>query len=192
MVLFWAAIRIDSVSLLNCPFRSHVQILLFETSLVYRLKYPYSCFSTHFCFLVFVLLIIMLSVLFLISITSLSLLFFMYSSSPYIDALTLSLMLANPLPPSFLDTYNQSISSLGCEALCIVIGFLVIWIICLSSSLVYFKNGPVYLSRVTAQVFIPLMIFLLKFSRSSEILFFIFSFISTCLMVSASNIPEYS
>ena len=32
-------------------------------------------------------------------------------------------MLASPLSPSFLDTYNPWISSLGCEALCIVTSF---------------------------------------------------------------------
>ena len=41
------------------------------------------------------------------------------------DASTVSLMLASPLPPSFLDTYSLSTSSLGCNALCMVISFLV-------------------------------------------------------------------
>ena len=40
-----------------------------------------------------------------------------------------------------------------------VISFLVIWSICLSSSLVHFKNGPEYLKRCIAQVFIPLIRF---------------------------------
>ena len=51
-------------------------------------------------------------------------------------------MLANPLPLSLLDPYSLSTSSLGCYAFCIVINFLVLWSICLSSSLVDFKNGP--------------------------------------------------
>ena len=51
------------------------------------------------------------------------------------DASTVSSMLASPLPPSFLDTYNLSTSYLGCNALCMVISFLVLWSICLSSSL---------------------------------------------------------
>ena len=38
----------------------------------------------------------------------------------------LSSMLASPLPPSFLETYSLSTSSLGCKALCIVISFLVL------------------------------------------------------------------
>ena len=109
----------------------------------------------------------------------------------------LSSMLASPLPPSFLDTYSQSTSSLGCNALCMVISFLVLWSICLSSSLVHFKKGPKYLTRGTAQVFIPLIRFLLHSFVTSSFLvlprysFLIFSFICTCLMVSASKMPMY-
>ena len=44
--------------------------------------------------------------------------------------------------PPFLNTYSQSISSLGCKAMCIVINFLILWFICLSSFLLYFKNVP--------------------------------------------------
>ena len=40
--------------------------------------------------------------------------------------LMLSSMLASRLPPSFLDTYSLSTSSLGCNALCMVIIFLVL------------------------------------------------------------------
>ena len=113
------------------------------------------------------------------------------------DVSTLSSMLASPLPPSFLDTYSLSTSSLGCNALCIVISFLVLWSICLSSSRVHLKKGPEYLTRGTAQIFIPLMRFLLLSFVSSSFLvllsysFWIFSFISACLMVSASKMPKY-
>ena len=44
MVLFCAAIRRDSVSLLWFSFLSHVQVFLCEISVVCRLKYPYSYF----------------------------------------------------------------------------------------------------------------------------------------------------
>ena len=74
------------------------------------------------------------------------------------DASTVSLMLASPLPPCFLDTYSLSTSSLGCNALCMVISFRVLWSICLSSSRVHFRKGPEYLTSGTAQVFIPLII----------------------------------
>ena len=109
----------------------------------------------------------------------------------------LSSMLASPLPPSFLETYNLSTSSLGCNALCIVISFLVLWSICLCSSLVHLRKGPDYLTSGTAHVFIPLIRFLLlSFVLSSFLVllrcsFLILSFISTCLMVSASKIPKY-
>ena len=64
------------------------------------------------------------------------------------------------------------------------------------SSLVHFKNCPKYLIRGTAQVFIPLMRFLLCLISSSFLVlmrysFLIFSFISPCLIVSVSNIRKY-
>ena len=62
-------------------------------------------------------------------------------------------MLASPLPPSFLDTYSLS-TSLGCKDLHMVISFLVLWPICLSSLLIHFKNRPEYLTRETVQIFI--------------------------------------
>ena len=43
------------------------------------------------------------------------------------------------------------------DTLSMIISFLVLWSICLSSSLVHFKNGPEYLTRGTTQVFIPLI-----------------------------------
>ena len=91
-------------------------------------------------------------------------------------------MLASPLPPSFLDTNSLSMSSLGCNALCMVISFLVLWSICLSLSSVHFRKGPEYLTRGTAQVFIPLIRFLLEsfvsssFPSSPEIFFLNFIF----------------
>ena len=68
-----------------------------------------------------------------------------------------------------------------------VISFLVLWSICLSSSLVHFRKGPEYLTRGTAQVFIPLIRFLLEslsqvvFSFSWDILLkFCLSFTLVC------------
>ena len=92
-------------------------------------------------------------------------------SNRCINASTLSSVLASPLPPTFLDTYSLSTSSLGYNALCMVISFLVLWSICLSSSLVYFKSGPEYLMRITARVSIPLIRFLRHSFVSSSFLF---------------------
>ena len=64
-------------------------------------------------------------------------------------------MLVSPIPPSSLDTYCLSTSSLWCKVLCIVISFLVLWFPC--SSLVHFKNDSEYLTRGTAQVFLFLL-----------------------------------
>ena len=103
----------------------------------------------------------------------------------------------NAVPPSFLGTYSLSTSSLGCNALCMVISFQALWSICLSSSLVHLRKGAEYLTKDTAQVFIPFIRFLLLSFVSSSFLVllryyvWILFFISTCLMVSASKIPKY-
>ena len=83
MALFCVAIRRDSASVLALSFLSYVQVFLLDISLVYRLKYLYNCFSTHFCFL----LIFMFFVLFLVAVISLSLHFV---SSSRFDASMLS------------------------------------------------------------------------------------------------------
>ena len=81
----------------------------------------------------------------------------------------------------FLTTYSLSTSSLGCKASCIVINFLVLLSICLSTSLVYFMNGPEYLTMNNSGVHLFDKIFtaelgLQKFSRFFEILFSYFFF----------------
>ena len=89
----------------------------------------------------------------------------------------LSSMLASPLPPYFLDTYSLSTSSLGCCTLCMVISFLVLWSICLSSPLVHFIKGLEYLTRGTTQVFILLIRFRqLSFVSSSFLVLIRYSF----------------
>ena len=77
MVLFCAAIKWYSISLLRFPFPSHAQILPCVISSVCRLKHLYSCFSFHFSFLVFVhfLSVFMLSPLQLVVAINLSLFF---------------------------------------------------------------------------------------------------------------------
>ena len=71
IALFCAAIRKDSVSFLKFPFLSHVQVLSCEMLFISRSKLPWSCFSFHFCFLVFVILLsIVSSVLFLMAVIS--------------------------------------------------------------------------------------------------------------------------
>ena len=64
--MFCDVIKRDSVSLVRFPFLNHVYVCLWEIPPVCCLKYPYSCFSSHFCFLVFLnwfLSVIMLPVL---------------------------------------------------------------------------------------------------------------------------------
>ena len=77
MALFCAAIRIDSFSLLSFPFLSHVHVFSCKISLVCRLKCSHSCFFSHFCLqIIFVLLMLVLSILFLVTTISLPLRFF--------------------------------------------------------------------------------------------------------------------
>ena len=68
IAVFCAAIRRDSVSLLNLPFLGHVQVFLFKMFFISRLK----SFFLFFVFLVIVvLLVLVLSVLFLVAVISL-------------------------------------------------------------------------------------------------------------------------
>ena len=55
---------------------------------------------------------------------------------------------------SFLATFSQSTSSVGCKVLCIFMTFLVPWSINWSSSLVHIENGPEYVTWGAAKVFI--------------------------------------
>ena len=173
--------------------------LVFEIPFVCHLKFPWSCFPYHFSFLfISVLLMVVLSALFLMAIISFppraflcSLLVILLMHQRYPQ------MLVSPLPPSFFVTYCLPASFLGCKALWIVISFLVLWSICLSSSIILFRNSPEYLTRKTAKVFIPLIRLVQYNLVSSSFLvflwysFLIFSFIFTCLMLSSSNIPKY-
>ena len=145
-LLLCAAIRRDSVSLLRFPFLSHVQIISCAILVICHLKYTHSCFSFHFCFLVFVVLLVLtLSVQLLATIICLYLLFLMYSLSPCINASTQFSVLLSPLYFFFFLTNLFFLLSLECRALCIVVIFLVLWLICLT--IIHFKNSPEYLTR---------------------------------------------
>ena len=72
MTMFCAAIRRDSVSLLKLLFLSHVLVFSYDMLFISCLKRPESWFSSHFCFQVIVIrLVIVLSVLFLMAVISL-------------------------------------------------------------------------------------------------------------------------
>ena len=148
-------------------------------------------FSSHFCFLVIsVLLILVSSVLSLEVVISLSPHFYMWSSSRCINASTLASIMVSLLPPSFLDTYSLSTSSLGCNAVCMVISFLMIWSICFFS-LINFKNGPEYLTKGTALVFISFIGFQLYSFVSSRFLVLLrFSFIIIIIFLASFSCPR--
>ena len=68
LMAFSVAIRRDSVSILRFPFLSYVQVLSCEMLFISRLKRPLIYFSSHFCFVVIVVLLIsVLSVSFLVA-----------------------------------------------------------------------------------------------------------------------------
>ena len=150
-------------SLLRFPYLSHVQVFSGEISLfvggnAHRVVFlPIFVFWLFFfCWCLCLMLVSFLTGYNQSSPSS----FLCNSSSCCIDVSTLTSMLESLLPPYFLYTYSLSVLSLWCNALCIVISCLVLWSICLSSSPVHFKNGLKYLTRETAQVFVPLMRFL--------------------------------
>ena len=106
MALFCTSIRSDSVSLVKFPFLSQVKV--FKILFVYRLKCPYNCFSSHFCFLV--LFILVLHVSSLVAAINPSLLFFMSSSSRLIDVLTLSSMLTRKRKKKYICWIEQPLT----------------------------------------------------------------------------------
>ena len=82
-------------------------------------------------------------------------------------------------------------SFLGCKALCIIMSFFVLWSICWGSSMGHFKNIHEYLTRGTAQVFIPLMGFLLRSLVSSSFLVLLFKFFLSSLHLWLCPLPIF-
>ena len=64
------AIRKDFVSLLKFPFLSKVQVFSCDILFISRLKHPWCCFPSHFCFVVVILLSLVFSVSFLVAVIS--------------------------------------------------------------------------------------------------------------------------
>ena len=98
IALLCSAIITDSISLLMFSFLSHDYVFSWKMSFVSRLNRLYICFSSHFCFLVnLVLLIFVLSVLFLMDLIRLPSRFSVLYSSRFIDAMKYVLL----SPPFF-------------------------------------------------------------------------------------------
>ena len=133
-LFFFSTVWRDSVSLLGFSFLSYVHVFPWDMSLVSSLKRSYSCLCPNLFLVIVVPLVLVSLVLVLVAVICLPPNFSILSSSRCIDVSTQSSMQASPLRPSLLDTYILSTSSLGCNSLCMVISFLVLWSICLSSS----------------------------------------------------------
>ena len=86
--------------------------------------------------------VLMLSVFLVVAVISFSLPFLMKCSSPRIEGSMISPMLPIPLPLFFRHTEWLDITCLRCKTLCILITFLVLYSICLSSALVHLRMVP--------------------------------------------------
>ena len=120
MMLFYAAVRKDSVILLKFSFFSHVQIS-YKISLVCCLEYPFRLISSHFCSLVIVHLILELFLFCLLSIIRLSLLF---SNLAFKSLYRCIDVIFSAVASSFTFLFFLDInllSCLGCKALNIVL-----------------------------------------------------------------------
>ena len=148
MALFCAAIRRDSVSLLRFPFLRHVHIFSSMMSLVSRLKTSIELFFFPLLFSGYCRPTAphVVRIVFIGYNQSSSALFYVVFESLY-RCVNAVFNAASPLSPSLLDTHSLSTSSLGCNTLGMIISFLVLLSICLSSSLVHFTNGPEYITR---------------------------------------------
>ena len=137
--------------ILRCAYTtcSYGQILLLARFPEDHLAQPLVSFHI---IVIFVLYMLVLSVLFLVFVISLLPRLFINFLGHCIDASTLSWMLVSPLPPSFIDSYSLSLSSLGCSALYIVMSFLFLLCICWSSH--------EYLTKGTAIIIIIIIIWI--------------------------------
>ena len=120
-------------------------------------KFSHVRFRLFVAWIVFLPIFIFWLFLFCLYLCCMYCFWWLWSLSHYID----ESMQGSPPPLSFLDIYCRSVSYLGCRTLCIVISFLVLWSISVSSSLVRFNNGPEYLTRRRAHVLSSLLLLLL-------------------------------
>ena len=120
--------------------------------IVFRLNYPYSCFSSRFCFSSYC----SVCLYFVSSATRRWDLSFIapFNVVPECSNRFIPALFNAGESPSFFYTCSLLMPSFRYNALRIVIKLWVLWSICLSSSLVYFKNGPMYLTKENCQMFI--------------------------------------
>ena len=132
MIMSCPRIRRNLVSLIIFSFPSHAQLFSGGISLVYRLKYPCSCFTSHFCFLVIVILLIFSQpMLFLGRVINCSCLFVYIFDSSYqcIDAILNtdeSSSSSSSSSSSFFSGHIKAMSSFLCKARCIVMSSFVL------------------------------------------------------------------
>ena len=146
-----------SVSFFRFPLVSHIQespIAIFSVCLKCC---PCNAFSFHSAFLsIFIhrlnssLFLLRVSISLLAAIINRSSVWLIYLSSPNLARSIQSSTAINPRQPSFLGKYNLQALSLGCNALCIVIIFLIILSLVCNCSLVHSMKGAEYLNEEPA------------------------------------------
>ena len=130
IALFCVAVRRYSLSLLRFLFLSYVKVFFCEISFVCLLKCPYSCFYSHFFLVIFVMLMLVSSVLFLVAVISLPPCFFLCSLLVFKSMHRRFFECWRVLVLLLFLTHSQSTASMRCQVLCIVTGFIVLSLIC--------------------------------------------------------------
>ena len=130
MALICASISRDSVSLLQFPFLSSVQVFSCKMTFICHLKRPQSCFSSHFSSYCHSVGHPVVSIIFDGWSQSSFQFFYVVLKSSY-RCVSIVFNVGKSSSFLFLNRYNLSTSSMGCSALCMVISFPVLWSICL-------------------------------------------------------------
>ena len=159
--LFCAAIKKYSVHLLWFLFIYYFQVILYPISSVCRLKYPYSCFSSYFCLLVFVVLLfdLILPLRLLADVISLSFLFFFILEGPvllvFLDSLPISFV--SLLSPTYLGLFLPVYCQFGLCGIFMVFSFHCVFVY--FSFLVYSLVHRILLFVLLASFWIQLLYF---------------------------------
>ena len=127
LVLFYVVVRRDFAFLWRRLILSHVQDFSWEILLICCLKYLWNCFSSHFCFLGIVVLLILVLCLFFSGRCKQSFFTFFQVVFELLYRCIDAIFSAGECSSSFFfDAFNQSMSSLRCKFVCIIVSFVVL------------------------------------------------------------------
>ena len=162
--------------------KQSLKVILGATSIICRMKYPYSCFFTFLFsrYFDYCLSVCAKVVSVDIAVTGCWDQHF-FVIKIFLESLNCFLWAIFNAGESSSRLIESVYVIFECKTLNIVINFLVLWSIYLSSSFANYKNGSEYLTSWTSRVFIPLNKNLLqfefeKFSSSPDVVFSCFFF----------------